>query len=428
VYENLKNEIIRFFLLLLLIAALGFITGQWLIVTLVLVFVYFFLHFRQIYLVERWILGLDDKPDQQLNGIWRYITDTVLRYQKSGRKRKRRISRLLQRFNTTLELMPDAIIVTDKGGIIEWVNPAAAQLLGVTRRNIGSRLQGVFEQELERYKQSPEKTEPFEMLSPVNGSVELEVKITPFGKDLQLLVTAHDITELKKVESIRREFLANVSHELRTPLTVINGYLELMETDETLSDYQEAILASSRQAKRMQLLVSDLLMLSKLEMHDNAPLIEETVDVAKLLAGLKQDAVRLSDTAQHKITVQADTDLKMTGNEAELSSAFGNLIFNAVLHTPANTAIVISWFRKSDHIEFSVHDNGPGIEAEHLARLTERFYRVDKARSREKGGTGLGLAITRHIMQRHNGEIKIDSVLGKGTTFSCLFPLERLVK
>lgn len=264
------------------------------------------------------------------------------------------------------------------------------------------------------------------MISPVTGNVELEVKITPFSKD-QLLITAHDITELKKVESIRREFLANVSHELRTPLTVISGYLEMMESEDWPEHYREAVRASSRQAQRMQLLVSDLLMLSKLEMHENAPLIEDVVDVGHMLAGLKSDAVSLSDTSKHKLQLQVEDNLKMRGNEAELSSAFGNLIFNAVLHTPPGSKIIIGWHHKADMLEFSVSDNGPGIEAKHLARLTERFYRVDKARSREKGGTGLGLSITRHVVSRHGGEIKIESELGRGTTFRCLFPMERKV-
>jgi two-component system phosphate regulon sensor histidine kinase PhoR len=427
VYEYLKKEIVRFVILLLLILALGLLSGQWFLAVLVVYCGYMIWHLRQLYFLERWLLGLDEQGSGQMSGIWLYLTDSVKRYQKSGRKRKRRISRLLQRFNTTLELIPDAIVVTNANWQIEWVNAASQRLLGVSRRSIGSSLEKLFAPEvLDIFKQAPDKSLPFEMISPVTGNVELEVKITPFSKD-QLLITAHDITELKKVESIRREFLANVSHELRTPLTVISGYLEMMESEDWPEHYREAVRASSRQAQRMQLLVSDLLMLSKLEMHENAPLIEDVVDVGHMLAGLKSDAVSLSDTSKHKLQLQVEDNLKMRGNEAELSSAFGNLIFNAVLHTPPGSKIIIGWHHKADMLEFSVSDNGPGIEAKHLARLTERFYRVDKARSREKGGTGLGLSITRHVVSRHGGEIKIESELGRGTTFRCLFPMERKV-
>jgi two-component system phosphate regulon sensor histidine kinase PhoR len=174
----------------------------------------------------------------------------------------------------------------------------------------------------------------------------------------------------------------------------------------------------------MQQLVSDLLVLSKIELHADTAPIEEAVNIPMMLAGLQSDAIRLSDNANHVIEFQCDRQLAMRGSEAELSSAFGNLVFNAVLHTPENTHIIISWQQKTNCLEFSVRDNGPGIEAKHLAHLTERFYRVDKGRSRERGGTGLGLSIVRHVVHRHGGEIKIVSELGKGTTFSCEFPLE----
>ena len=177
----------------------------------------------------------------------------------------------------------------------------------------------------------------------------------------------------------------------------------------------------------MQTLVSDLLMLSKMELHDNNLLLEERLNIDSMLRGLKEDAMRLSEHGQHNIHLEVDERLGLKGNEAELSSAFGNLIFNAVLHTPPATDITVYWAKIDGRPELRVEDKGPGIESKHLARLTERFYRVDKARSRERGGTGLGLAITRHVINRHGGEIKIDSAIGKGTTFTCTFPKERAI-
>lgn len=425
-YENLKKEIVRLVLLLLLMVALGIISGQWFLSVLLVFISYMIWHLRQVYFLERWLLGLDDSLEERSTSIWRYVIETVQRYQKSGRKRKRRISRLLQRFNTTLELLPNAIIVTDTSGKIEWVNAASNKLLGVSRRNIGSFLAGVLPDEMNADSKTLQNGFLYELVSPINGSIELEVRVTAFGKD-QLLVTAHDITALKKVESIRREFLANVSHELRTPLTVITGYLELLDSEDLPGEFLDGIRAASRQARRMQLLVSDLLMLSRLEMHESNPLIEEIVDIGKLIEGLRQDAIQLSDTANHRIKPEVEAEIKLRGNEAELASAFGNLIFNAVLHTPAGTRIIIGWHRKARSVEFSVSDNGPGIEPRHVARLTERFYRVDKARSREKGGTGLGLSISRHVLQRHGAEMTIESTVGKGTTFRCVFPVDRIV-
>ena len=407
---------------------LGLLTGFWVIPGLALLSGYVAWHLRQIYYLERWMLGFDKEAPQYLVGIWRYASDNIIRYQKTGKKRKRRISKLLARFNQTLEMLPDAIVVMDSKMRIEWMNPAAEKLLGINRKRNGVKLYEVIgNKQFQSFIEKADFEFPLEMVSPVNNRLELEVKMTRFENG-QYLFTAHDISEVKKVESIRREFLANVSHELRTPLTVVSGYLEMLENDEIPGHVKECIRASIRQTERMQNLVSDLLMLSKIELREDSAMIEEGIDLPRMLIGLSDDAERLSDKSEHKIILQCDRRLGMQGSEKEIASAFGNIIFNAVLHTPAQTQIVISWKKKADCLEFSVHDNGPGIDEKHLAHLTERFYRIDKARSRERGGTGLGLAITRHVVQRHGGEVKIVSNVGEGTTFTLEFPLERAVE
>ena len=407
---------------------LGLLTGFWVIPGLALLSGYVAWHLRQIYYLERWMLGFDKEASQHLAGIWRYASDNIIRYQKTGKKRKRRISKLLSRFNQTLEMIPDAIVVTDAKMRVEWMNPAAENLLGINRKKNGVKLyEAIDNKEFQSFIEKAEFDLPFEMISPINNRLELEVKMTRFENG-QYLFTAHDISEVKKVESIRREFLANVSHELRTPLTVVSGYLEMLENDEIPGHVKECIRASMRQTERMQNLVSDLLMLSKIELREDSAVIEEGIDIPRILNGLSDDARRLSDKSEHKITLHCDRRLGMQGSEKEIDSAFGNIIFNAVLHTPAQTQIVISWRKKADCLEFSVRDNGPGIDEKHLAHLTERFYRIDKARSRERGGTGLGLAITRHVVQRHGGEVKIVSNVGEGTTFTLEFPLECAVE
>lgn len=427
-YEYVKIEVIRLAIMLTVILLLGFLSGQWFLITFLTLFGYVFWHIRQIYFLERWMLGFDSSAADELSGIWQYVIDAISRYQKTGRKRKRRISRLLQRFNRTLEALPDAIILMDKKMKIDWVNAAAASLLGITRKDIGEKIYKVVtEEKIQNFLRKRDFVSSIECVSPENASIELEVVVTEFDRT-QYLLTAHEITEIKKVESIRREFLANVSHELRTPLTVISGYLELLEQEALDPVLKEGIVASSRQAERMQSLVSDLLMLSKIELHDKNQINEESVNTSQLLKSLKDDADRLSGLAGHQVILHLDENLGIKGSEAELSSAFGNLIFNAVLHTPSATDINIYWSSNDGRPELRVEDNGPGIEKKHLARLTERFYRVDKARSRERGGTGLGLSITRHIVQRHGGEIKVESEVGRGTVFTCTFPGERAIE
>ncbi len=427
-YDHLKSEILVLLALFILTVMIGFLADYWLLPGLVFLSGYIAWHLRQIYYLERWMLGFDKEASQYLVGIWQYASDNITRYQKTGKKRKRRISKLLTRFNQTLEMLPDAIVVMDAKMRIEWVNPAAENLLGVNRKHNGVRLNEVIHnRQFLQFIENAEFDLPVEMISPVNNSLELEVKMTRFENG-QYLFSAHDISELKKVESIRREFLANVSHELRTPLTVISGYLEMLESDELPVHIKEGIKASIRQTERMHQLVSDLLMLSKIELRDDTALIEENIDIPRLLGGLRSDAQRLSDKLEHRISLQSDRRLGMRGSEKEITSAFGNLLFNAVLHTPEHTHIVISWQRKTNHLVFSVRDNGPGIDEKHLAHLTERFYRIDQARSRERGGTGLGLAITRHVVQRHDGEVKIFSKVGEGTTFTLEFPLERAIE
>jgi len=424
-YQNSKIEMARLIVLLGIIFLFGYLSGQWFLITLLVLSGYLVWQLRQIYYLERFMSGFDPQAKESLTGIWQYVAEKSNRFQKTGRKRKRRISRLLQRFHTTLEAIPDAIVILNSTMEVEWMNAASTRLLGLTRKDIGLHINSVLsDRRFNDYIQDQNFKIPLEFLSPLNPSIELELAIINFGEN-QLLLTAHDISELKKIESVRREFIGNVSHELRTPLTVISGYMEMLQQEELEPEVKEAIVSTSRQADRMNQLVSDLLMLSRFELNENSALIEEPVNVTQLLLALVDDAKRLSGDNKHLISLESDEDLWMNASELELSSAFGNLIFNAVKYTPPGTEIFLRWFATDLNLVFQVEDKGSGIEAHHLARLTERFYRVDKARSRERGGTGLGLSISKHVVQRHEGEIKIESKIGEGTMFSCIFPLNR---
>jgi two-component system phosphate regulon sensor histidine kinase PhoR len=240
------------------------------------------------------------------------------------------------------------------------------------------------------------------------------------------IVITRDVTQTERVDAMRRDFVANVSHELRTPLTVVNGFLEtLLDADMPLDDLRRRHLQlMHEQAGRMNRLIEDLLMLSRLESQESA-LLEEDVDMPRLLHDVADDARALSG-GRHTITVECDS-AHVRGSRDELRSAVGNLVSNAIRYTPAGGSITLTWKVGNDGAIVSVQDTGIGVAPEHIPRLTERFYRVDKSRSRETGGTGLGLAIVKHVLLRHDGRLDIDSQLGLGSTFSAWFPRARLV-
>jgi two-component system phosphate regulon sensor histidine kinase PhoR len=261
----------------------------------------------------------------------------------------------------------------------------------------------------------------------VNREIALSVQLVPFGASKKLLI-ARDITDLERVDAMRRDFIANVSHELRTPLTVVGGFVE------TLADTPDLSPADSRgyfnlmldHTRRMQRLLDDLLTLSHLESAEHA-LKDESVNMDELAQALKTEAESLS-RGRHRIALQIGSDAGLKGSLQEIRSALGNLVSNAVRYTPDGGEITLAWRERDSEGVFSVTDTGDGIAAEHIPRLTERFYRVDRSRSRETGGTGLGLAIVKHVLTRHGARLDVQSTPGRGSTFSALFPAQRLVQ
>lgn len=233
------------------------------------------------------------------------------------------------------------------------------------------------------------------------------------------------ITHIQHLERMRQDFVANVSHELRTPLTVIHGYLEMiLEQDFTENTTQKKMFVQMyQQTVRMQNLIENLLLLSRLEGHEDDNLAERRIEIAPMLETIVNEAKELSGESHHQIRLMADPNLMLTGIEDELHSLFSNIIFNAVKYTPAKGRIDIAWYQENGQAYFKATDTGIGIAAEHIPRLTERFYRVDPARSRASGGTGLGLAIAKHVLIRHDASLTITSELGKGSVFICVFPI-----
>jgi two-component system phosphate regulon sensor histidine kinase PhoR len=275
------------------------------------------------------------------------------------------------------------------------------------------------------YLQGGDYAEPVEIPSPADERIRLQGRVVIFGKK-QKLIIGRDVTRIHQLEQMRRDFVANVSHELRTPLTVISGFLEPMLDDARhgkLEEWQSSLELMEDQTSRMQRIVEDLLLLSRLE-TDRTGISRDPVSVPSLLTGIREDALQLASDKQHRITVEANEQLWLHGSEQELRSAFSNLVFNAVRYTPAQGEIHIRWYEYQNGARLDVTDSGIGVAAQHIPRLTERFYRVDVGRSRESGGTGLGLAIVKHVLNRHQASLHIESQPGQGSTFSCIFAPE----
>ncbi|MEO8009783.1 MAG: phosphate regulon sensor histidine kinase PhoR, partial [Betaproteobacteria bacterium] len=305
-----------------------------------------------------------------------------------------------------------------------WCNPKAEDYFGLDyRRDRGQQITYILRQpQFVEHLSSARPGEPLalKMMRP-GGEIVLSVQQVPYGDSRKLLL-GRDITRWERLETTRRDFVANVSHELRTPLTVVGGFLETLDDMDTpdAEMSKRAIALMRQQTDRMVRLVEDLLTLSRLESTHNA-LRDEDVNVPELLRALHQDALVLS-AGRHRIRVKLESAEWLKGNTEELRSAFGNLISNAVRYTPENGEIEIRWETPDGQPAFAVHDSGIGIEPQHIDRLTERFYRVDRSRSRETGGTGLGLAIVKHVLNRHQARLDIQSTLGNGSTFSVVFP------
>ena len=357
-------------------------------------------------------------------GSWEPLLYGLNQMQLRNKKRRRELGNLIKRFRSGAESLPDAVVLTTEEGAIFWCNGLAQQLLGLrwpddSGQNILNLL---------RYPEFIQHLKKRDFLKPLhlvlNSGRHLEIRVMPYT-DRQLLMVARDVTQMHQLEGARRNFFANVSHELRTPLTVLQGYLEMMQEQVLEGNVREKALHTMReQTQRMEGLVRQLLTLSKIEASPTLAL-NEKIDVPMMLKVVEREAQTLSQH-KHQFHFEIDETLKTLGNEEQLRSAMSNLVYNAVNHTPEGTLITVRWQRAPHGALFSVEDNGPGIAPEHLPRLTERFYRVDKARSRQTGGSGLGLAIVKHAVNHHDSRLDITSTLGKGSCFSFLLP-ERLI-
>jgi len=366
-------------------------------------------------------------PDQL--GVWGDAYYQIHRLRNRQRKTAGRLANLLGRYKALAAALPDGAVVLAEDHSIEWMNRAASELLVLDRStDLGKPVDNLIRQPVfSRYLRAEEYKEPIKLTAPTSDERVLQIYMMPYGQGQRLLL-ARDITRLHRLEEMRRDFVANVSHELRTPLTVMSGYLEtLLENDSNDKTLSSALKQMNAQAERMKHLVEDLLLISRLETENSAGK-QTKVDVPAMLNSLLMEARILSAERNHVILMEVDNSLYLQAVENELHSVFTNLIKNALQYTADNGEIIISWFADDDGAHFSVKDRGIGIAPQNIPRLTERFYRVDAGRSRAVGGTGLGLAIVNHVLKNHQAALRIESMPGKGSTFSCDFPARRIVQ
>jgi len=385
-------------------------------------------HVRHLARLSKWLA--DPRPEALPDGagMWEDVFAAFYHLLRRQRRSESRLTATLHDFQRAGMAMPDGLVILDGTNRIEWCNPKSEQHFGLD----AGRDAGQLVTHLVRQPQFAEMlgaggySEPLTLRSTHASDLVLSVLIVPYEANRKLIIS-RDVTDRERVETMRRDFVANVSHELRTPLTVIGGFLETIADMDTPNPelIRRSVPLMSDQAKRMQTLVEDLLTLSRLESEGN-PAREEPVNVPDIARALYHDALALS-AGRHKVTLLLESAAWINGAEDELRSAFGNLVSNAVRYTPAGGEVRLSWKAAADGgAVFAVRDTGIGIEPQHLPRLTERFYRVDRSRSRETGGTGLGLAIVKHVVNRHAAKLEVGSESGRGSCFSVIFPDSRV--
>jgi two-component system, OmpR family, phosphate regulon sensor histidine kinase PhoR len=362
------------------------------------------------------------------SGFWEEVFFRLQRLIRNLKQRIRIIEQQHDHFIEAFQASPNGIIMLDESDQIEWCNAIAERFFGlVFKRDVMQRVNFLIRRpEFVQYLQKRFFEEPLllERMGP-DSNLSLMLQAFPFGQKRHLLLI-QDVTDLQKADAMRRDFVANVSHEMRTPITVLMGFLETVQTLDLKKDQQDQYFElMMAQAQRMKSLVEDLLTLANLE-SNTLPASSTIVKVETLMALLKNDAEALSQ-GKHAINFELLSPMNLLGEEREIQSAFSNLVSNAIRYTPEVGTIQVSWsVNQQGQGEFTVADSGPGISSEHLPRLTERFYRIDRSRSRDTGGTGLGLAIVKHIANRHQAQLVIESTPGRGSTFMLRFPKERI--
>jgi two-component system, OmpR family, phosphate regulon sensor histidine kinase PhoR len=414
----------------LIAAAIGAAFGRASVAVAVALVVWIAVYVSRLLRFESWLRHRSRENPPDVDGVWGDIIAIVHRVYRRKQFHKERVVSLLREFRRLTSAMPDGAVLLNTENEIDWFNQRAAEWLNLKRkRDFGFRIENLVRHPdfIDYLRNATGETAGEPRVIPMPGAAKrwVAVSLVYTPETARRLLIVREVTHQVQLETMRKEFVANASHELRSPLTVISGYLDALGEDDQLADaWRAPVDEMRRQAERMRGIIDDLLELSRLE-SNREPAPMDRVDVCGLLSVLRKDVLSLASRPK-TMTLQFDSDAKLLGSERELASVFGNLVDNAVKYTPPEGAIEIRWLVDHAGGHVSVRDTGIGIAPEHIARLTERFYRVDAGRSREMGGSGLGLAIVKHALQRHDATLSIDSAPGKGSTFTCHFPLSRV--
>ena len=409
---------------------IGFFTGHLPLFFILGLVVYGLWTARQLVTLKQWLdegAILEDAPEYL--GIADQHVSNIVDLQKSHQVKKSELRELIDQYKQMITALPDAVVVMGNNGEILSANQAANELLQINlEQDKNTRItQLVRDPAFTDYFNAGNFDEPLEIRGSSASEPELSVRIIPFGED-RLVLVGQDMSQSARIYEMRRSFISNASHELRTPLTVILGYLESLSMNQELpEDCIAAVKSSETQAQRMKQLVEDLLTLSRLESTTSAAQNTEIIPITSIIFDVVEEAKLSAWFTNHKIATQIETETMIKGDLQEIHSVVSNLVNNAVKHTDAGSKITVTWkLGDESSPQLIIEDNGQGIAPEHIDRLTERFYRVDAGRSREKGGTGLGLSIVKHILGRHEASLDIESELGKGSRFICSFPANRV--
>jgi two-component system, OmpR family, phosphate regulon sensor histidine kinase PhoR len=381
-------------------------------------------HVRHLGMLRDWASRSLAESVPEGSGAWQEVFTLLHRRQRAEGGERHQLARSLARSRQAGRALPYGVAILDADYRIIWCNDSCEAHFGIGAADVGQPITNLVRQpEFVEYVAAGDFSKPLQLKAARGDGLILSVQFVPYV-DSERLLLSRDVTQFAKVETMRRDFVANVSHELRTPLTVLVGFLETVRElkldAERSRDYFNLM---SEQGRRMQSIIEDLLTLSALESAPEPPR-EERVSVEALLARIRAEAQALSG-GRHRVVLEAESGFDLLGAESEIASAFGNLASNAVRYTPGGEVRLL-WRASAEGAEFAVEDTGPGIDAEHIPRLTERFYRVDRGRSRETGGTGLGLAIVKHALARHQATLEIESTPGKGSRFTAKFPARRV--
>ncbi len=381
---------------------------------------------RQSYLLkqlERWLSTGAKANNTTHDGLWEEIYYHIFRIKKANKKRKKQLSTIIEQFRKSTAALPDAVIVLGEYDEISWFNQAAKKTLGLKTSDKGQRIPNLIRTPaFVNFLIKKDSDAVLSISSPINKNITLQIKIVNYGKNAHLLV-AHDVTYLKNIERMRKNFVDNISHELRTPLTVLKGYLETLND---MDDQHSPLLTHSleqmhNQTLRMQHLVDDLLLLANLETQK---ISMDCVSIKTLLKQICSESSAL-ESLNNRIELFIDTDLNILGNDQELRSAFSNLVVNALKYSPEESIVMVQLQQEDNTLVLTVTDQGEGIPEQEISKVTERFYRINAKRKQQKSGTGLGLSIVKHVLARHDAQLVITSELGKGSCFKCIFPQQR---